>query len=128
MHGLSALSSVLSFKKFNDPQRNKFPPKKIYRCEPRAVNVCTCEDSGWAGCPHKHTYMLTHTSQTDPRKLALCKYRLRFRFAVSEREREREKQDGWKVEEERVAVREAGEGGVIFVVGATKGGTESWRV
>lgn len=66
------------------------PPKKIYRCEPRAVNVCTCEDSGWAGCPHKHTYMLTHTSQTDPRKLALCKYRLRFRFVVSERERERE--------------------------------------
>lgn len=38
------------------------------------------------------------------------------------------KKKGWQRERERERSGTDGEGGVIFVVGATKGGTENWRV
>lgn len=58
----------------------------------------------------------------------MYKYRLRFRFAVRG-SKKKIKGDGWKEEgEEGVAQRKRsgteGEGGVIFVVGATKRETE----
>ncbi len=84
---------------------------------------------------HLHVYAHTHTLLRLTQGNWLCintDSDLDLRWEGERGKTDGKKKKGWHRERERARERERSgtdrEGGVIFVVGATKGGTENWRV